>query len=248
MEPNCIIKCINATCDQRLSVPTGLGRIKVTCARCKTKWIWSPSEDVPEMLELPFRCALTGNCFNVAFGRYHRNHKYRVVHVSPATAIQAPSTPQPMSHPLLTKILGSFLSVAKPASQPKPSPLARQTFDASEFDFGGWFCPCCGYSRDVPAYPQFVRCGTCKEFVCGGRVTRVSTGIATYECHDECKGSGRISENHIETFDGSPISAPLGSTSALSPSVPDPKNAVHSSEVPKKIIPPSDQTLLDDNP
>jgi hypothetical protein len=197
------------------------------------------------MRELPFRCALTGKRFNVAFGRYHPNHKYRVVHVSLTAAIEAPSTPQPTTRPLLTKLLGPFRPAAKPASSPKPASLARQNFDASEFDFGGWYCPCCGYSRDVPAYPKFVRCGTCKEYVCCGRVTRVSPGIETFECHDECKGGGRIT-GHIETFDGTPISASLGSTATLNPSAPKPKDAIHNSEVPKRIIPPSDQTLLGD--
>ncbi len=269
MDPKCVIKCVNPTCEQLLSVPTGLGTIKIRCVQCKTQWTWSPEEDAPEMRELPFRCALTGKRFNVAFGRYHRNHKYRVVHVSMAPTIEAPSTPPPTAQPLLTKFLGPFhLSVkpapstppptarplltkflgpfhlsAKPAPLPKPAPASRQNFDAREFDFGGWYCPCCGYSHDVPTYPQFVRCGTCKEYVCCARVTRVSLGIETFECHDGCKGGGRIT-GQIETFDGSPISASSNSAAKLKQSEPESTSVIQKSDSPNRIGPSSDQTLL----
>lgn len=244
MDPKCVIKCVNPTCDQLLSVPTGLGTIKIRCVQCKTQWTWSPSEDAPEMRELPFRCAITGKRFTVAFGRYHPNHKYRVVHVSPVPMIEAPSTSQPTPRPLLTKFLGPFHLSAKPAPLPKPAPFSRQAFDASDFDFGGWYCPCCGYSRDIPAYLQFVRCSTCNECVCCGRVTRISPGIETFECHDECKGGGRISSNHIETFDGSPISASSNSAAKLKQSEPESTSLLQESDSPNRISPPSGQTLL----
>lgn len=243
-DPKCVIKCVNPACEQLLAVPTGRGTIKIRCVQCKTQWTWSPAEDSPEMRELPFRCAHTGKRFNVAFGRYHQSHKYRVVHVSLASLIEAPPTPPPKPRALLTKFLGPFHLAEKPAPLPKPTPVSRQNFDASEFDFGGWYCPCCGYSRDIPAYPQFVQCGTCKEYVCGGRVTRVSPGIKTFECHDECKGGGRISLNHIEIFDGSPISASLNSAAKLKQPEPNSTSLIPKSDSPDRISPPPDQTLL----
>ena len=282
MELKRIVKCINPACDQRLSVPTNRGKIKVTCVRCKTQWVWSPSESAPEMRELPFQCAATGKRFKVAFGRSDANHKYRVVHVSAEPVLEASADSQPSARPLLTRLREVFLpkksdespdqtvlaieapsnsqlserslltklrEVFLPSKSEKPSALVLQSqshaFDATEFDFSGWYCPCCGHSRDVPVHPQFVRCGVCKECVCGARVIHVSPDIKTYECHDGCRSTGRI-VGHIETFDGSSIAGSMPSAAQPdSPTTLKPAAGTHNPQIPNKATaPPDDPPLL----
>ena len=245
MEPKCIVTCVNPECGQRLSVPANRGKVKITCVRCKTQWVWSASDDAPSVRELLFRCAVTGKRFKVEFGRQDANHKYRVVHVYAEPVLDAPASSQPSARPLLTRLRETFLPnktekphrekvpalMAPPNSQPSERSLLTkfrefflstksaeratlastspvQAFDAKDFDFSGWYCPCCGHSRDAAVYPQFLRCSKCNECVCGARVIRVSPEIQTFECHDGCKHVGRVG-GQIETFDGSQTSSSL---------------------------------------
>lgn len=286
MDSKCIVKCANPACGRQLSIPTDRGKIRVTCPSCKMQWCWSPSEAVPEMRELPFRCAVSGQRFRVAFGRYHPNHKYRVVHVSLEAVQQAPPAAPPSAGSLLTKLLDSFHDrgriahdssesprqapprlqssshslltrlresiVPQQSSQPlQPSnsgPRDSQAFDANEFDFAGWYCPCCGYCRDAPVYPPFVRCGTCDECVCCGRVTRVNASVATFECHDGCKGGGRLSGQLMTTLKGSPIDPTLPSAALADRSGLKPAAELPASPVPRERARLPDRPRLGDKP
>ena len=280
MQPKRIVKCLNPACDQRLSVPTDRGKIKVTCVRCKTQWIWSPNEGTPEVRELPFRCAITGKRFKVVFGRSDANHKYRVVHVAAEPVLEASADSSPSARPLLTRLREVFLpskcdsppdqtvlALESPSNSPSSersllirlrevflpsksrnlsgpvSPSQSHAFDANEFDFSGWYCPCCGHSRDVPVYPPFIRCSKCNECICGARIIRVSPDVQTFECHDGCKNIGRIG-GQIESFDGASIAGAVPSvTQSDNPTTLKP--AAGTPQIPNKTTAsPDDPPLL----
>jgi hypothetical protein len=180
------ITCIGANCGRRVTVPTDKGPIKLRCSHCNSTWVFTPPS-VPDMRELNFRCATTGKQFKVAFARLSKNHQYRIVHIFPHVAFQQPARNSGLS----------------------PVSGRAELFDATEFSFAGWHCPHCGYGRDSDVESIFVRCGTCRECVCGSRIIRVSSRVSTFECHDGCKGGGMI-QGDIEGFEGAPIDVALG--------------------------------------
>ena len=217
-----------------ISVPTGRGKLKVTCARCKTQWDWSPVEGQPDIRELPFRCALNGARFRVVFGRQDASHRYRVVHVYSAVDGSFPVVAAASGSRFLGRLLAPFRGGRRHKGTELTALPATQNFEARQFDFGGWYCPCCGLSRDVPSHPQFVRCGTCGECVCCARLIRVSPGIETFACHDGCKGGGRIT-GHIESFDASPLHASTEAAELLNRSQPGSTAKIENSDSAKRI-------------
>jgi hypothetical protein len=92
-----------------------------------------------------------------------------------------------------------FARALLPGSVPSSVvPVKAGTLSHSESDWSGFACPCCGHSV---TWPQFVRCGTCQELVCGARCRRLQDGRFHFQCHDGCGGGG-ICSGHIESYDG----------------------------------------------
>ena len=139
-----------------------------------------------EQRTVQFRCAETGKAFSVLLTRYSPSHHFQLVSVS-----KSPETP-PRGH----QRAGS----GKEDDQQK-------SFDASDFDWSGWFCPHCGHRH-------FYQCGTCQEYICGKRVRHLEDGTDTFACHDGCGGTGVVT-GCIESFE------------AAQGHVPAPNRAVH---------------------
>ena len=77
----------------------------------------------------------------------------------------------------------------------------QATHAANEYDWSGFYCPCCGY---IPAKQDtdFVHCGTCSEFVCGESLTKnEATGSKYFRCYPACGGHGEISGT-IDEYSG----------------------------------------------
>lgn len=128
-----------------------------------------------EQRTVQFRCAETGKPFFVLFTRYGPSHKFQLVSVS-----KNPETPS-----------------SRCQQHASGTPDHRQkSFDASDFDWTGWFCPHCGHEE------TFCQCARCHEYVCGKRVRRLQDGTQTFACHDGCGETGVMTGN-IESFKAS---------------------------------------------
>ncbi len=180
------------SCKRRLRVPTDQGALRLTCPVCHASWDWLPPNTYTDVRMLPFRCAQTGQRFFVTFGRLQSPfHRFRILSVMG----QMPSAD------------GRSEPDRDSRDVPSQSPQCVQAFDAADFDFAGWYCPCCGYARAGEVEVPFVRCSTCNECVCGGRIIQIAGGLATFACHDSCGGGGRI-EGRIASFDGMTLEEP----------------------------------------
>lgn len=129
----------------------------------------------PERCRVQFRCGETGRLFFVFLAKYSTSHAFQIVSVS-----KEKSTPS---------------SGCQDHSLQNTNPT-ELLFDASDFDWTGWFCPYCGH-RDTLV--PFVECGQCKELVCGRRVRQMHDGTQSFACHDGCGATGKI-EYHIKSF------------------------------------------------
>jgi|SRR5215216_2575784 len=126
---------------------------------------------------LSFRCSQTGSKFEVTFSRRSPGHKFRIQHIS---------GPVPEAS---YKIFSQRTSQSDTASK-------SNDFDAGDFDFSGWYCGCCRFSHPSDSrtvYHNFVRCGTCHEYVCGATVRQVGESVLIFECVGDCKGGGALS-------------------------------------------------------
>ena len=130
-----------------------------------------PNHKASEHRRLQFRCAAMGSLFFILFRRYSPSHKFQIVSIS--------------------KDMNKPSSALLP---PKNTP--NLPFDASDFDWTGWFCPHCGHSK------TFVQCGRCKEVICGDRVRHLQSGTMVFACHNGCGGTGVV-KGHIESVKGS---------------------------------------------
>lgn len=158
-----------------------------------------------ELRELLFRCSQTGGRFRVVFGRLQPSYKFRILKVIDEIKDPHEEDSSTTTHSILTPLL-RFLGTARGKTQKRARVATKvHSFDAATFDFAGWYCPCCGHSQAACAETQFVRCSTCSECVCGGRIIQIADGIKTFACHDGCKGSGRISDDYITSFDGNSL-------------------------------------------
>ena len=221
-----IVTCVNPACRaqfgiDKYKVPQGQ-KLRISCKSCRTQWVWAPPDDSLEKRELPFRCAQTGRRYVVEFGRYHPGSPYRVMDViEEAQAIEVarePTGPTPLllKAPLWQRMLAPFRGKKSSGGVGKAaagSAKTSQSFNAHDFDFDGWYCPCCNHARAGKVDSIFVRCTDCNECVCGGRVTLTRKGDRMFTCHDGCGGGGKIGGT-ISNFDGAPVEAPRSSVAA----------------------------------
>jgi len=129
----------------------------------------------PGQRTLQFTCAETGNRFSVSFTRHSPSHRFQIASVVKES----------------TKS-----SVAFQKQLLKHQNRSEQSFDASEFDWTGWFCPHCGQKE------TFIHCDKCGELVCGRRVRKLQDGTEVFACCDGCGETGEIS-GYIESYKGS---------------------------------------------
>lgn len=145
---------------------------------------WAPL--IKDSCRIVFRCAETGRPFGVQFVRKSDSERYHIVEVTHETAATDTSESRTRDDP---------------QGQARP---ANAAFDASQFDFTGWFCPQCTW-RDglIP----FVHCAKCGEYVCGGRVRPVRGARGFFTCHDGCGNRGEV-DGFITWLSGEPVEAP----------------------------------------
>lgn len=211
------IFCID--CGRSLRVPVNRGAIRVTCPACKHKFDWSsgghaqldgaqvrqslpthkgqsPSIATTEKRRIPFRCAVTGRKFSAIFVRTNSREKFKIVEMAKAATIHDDAT---------------ITDHNKRHDETRGPQQHTETFRDNDFDFATWHCPYCGLNKKEQVSSIFVQCGSCREYVCGGRVriegTREQKQI--FSCHDGC---GRVSviEGLIESYDGSNVKPQSG--------------------------------------
>jgi hypothetical protein len=185
---------------------------------------------------LQFRCANTGRRFVVVFSRATPTQRFHVVSVVDEKDITGQETPAPgwkaaasQSTGLLlgpTATVAGLLEGAKRFLQtllrpngnaplqrkPRPAkeqaqPSAGSDFDMADFDFTGWYCPCCGHGKPYSGQTRFVRCGRCREYICGGQITRVENGREMFRCHDRCRNSGILGDSVLSSMSGIDLNA-----------------------------------------
>jgi len=128
-----------------------------------------------EQRTVQFRCAETGKAFFVLFARYSPSHSFQLVSVSKASEAAT--------------VVGRHATSRTGYDR-------RKLFDASDFDWTGWFCPHCGFKE------TFCQCGKCGEYICGKRIRRLQDGTETFACHDGCGETGKITGS-IESYNAS---------------------------------------------
>lgn len=135
--------------------------------------------------ELWFRCAKTGEHFTVSFMRYSPAHRFQISGIRK----ERPS-----------------------AGQTTGGAVREQSYSSADFDFSGFYCPCCGHARNEQVPSLFVRCGKCRDLVCGGRVRKLAPDRVLFACHDECGGGGEVS-GQIESYTSATQDSPAKHTS-----------------------------------
>jgi len=88
-------------------------------------------------------------------------------------------------------------------TQPPPSSKRQpaENYDLSEFDFTGFYCPCCGHGKTAVQH-RFIRCSRCHELVCGARVKQTPDGRLAFACYDRCGNRGFISGGAMTSISG----------------------------------------------
>lgn len=88
---------------------------------------------------------------------------------------------------------------------PPPPPPPRRNVDEftfDDFDFTGWYCPCCGHAKQGYVIHRFIRCGKCREYICGARVSNLPDGRVSFRCHDRCRNTGILGEGTLKSLHG----------------------------------------------
>lgn len=164
-----IVSC--PSCGANARVPSDRGLLKVKCPSCGTRYFYPATS---EYSEVQFRCSRDGATFLVVTRRHRPDDRFQIHRIVSKSATRARE-----------------LVAERAVSAPKDS--AQATHAAEEYDWSGFYCPCCGY---IPGKQDtdFVHCGTCSEFVCGESVTKnQETGAKHFRCYPACGGDGVIS-------------------------------------------------------
>jgi len=163
-----IVSC--PSCGSKARVPTDRGLIKVKCPSCATRYFYPATFEVSEVR---FRCSGDGATFVVTTRRHRPDDRFQIYRIAPLSA--------PTSRHVAVK--GATASRGEPE---------QATHAAHEYNWSGFYCPCCGYMPKEED-TDFVRCGRCKELVCGESTTKdAQTGTAYFRCHPGCGAHGEI--------------------------------------------------------
>lgn len=164
-----IIAC--PSCGTRVRIPTDRGRLKVKCPKCSTAW-YHP--EAVEYCDVSFRCARDGADFKITLKRYRPSEQFKIDRIYLDNSSHHHKTIAPADH----------VGEAPVAS--------RMQYAASEYDWSGFYCPCCGYIPDGPSN-MFVQCGRCGELVCQSNVFADSgSNVRFYKCYPACGSGGEI--------------------------------------------------------
>jgi hypothetical protein len=114
----------------------------------------------PETVEVPMRCAITGQRAMFVYTRLHAKEKFTL-----ARTIKADKTQRAGGG-----FFEGLLSRRQSATQ----------YDVDQFDSAGRTCPWCGNTRFV------VDCPACHEATCGGTIRFLPNGEEQHHCHPDC--------------------------------------------------------------
>lgn len=123
---------------------------------------------------LRMRCGKTGSVTLALFTRTEKSAQFRIEKVLMSTSDSGQSSGQ--------------------GNEP-----GADRFPSKQFDWSGWYCPSCGHNQNAESPHTFIRCGTCRELVCGFSVRDVGPGISTFKCF--CGHGGRIG-GQIDSYEG----------------------------------------------
>jgi hypothetical protein len=163
-----IVSC--PSCGANARVPSDRGLLKVKCPSCATRYFYPATS---EFSEVQFRCSRDGATFLVATRRHRPDDRFQIHRIAPLSASK------------------SSQLVPTEAVAAAPDGPAHTTHAAHEYDWSGFYCPCCGY---IPrgSDTEFVQCGKCREFVCGESITKETTGTRYFRCYPTCGGEGVV--------------------------------------------------------
>lgn len=177
-----IIAC--PSCQTKVRIPSDRGQLKVACPKCSTRWFYP---QIVNYLDVAFRCAKDGGHFKITMRRPSPTVNFAIHRIWKTDSTGRQLKPVKIEAALPT-----------PGAAPdSKNPFA--SYEANEFSWDGFYCPCCGYMGNYSS--NFVRCCDCKELVCGCRVTEDAQGDRFFECYPVCGCKGKISGS-IESFDG----------------------------------------------
>jgi ribosomal protein S27E len=198
-----IVSC--PECSQKLRVPDGRQSIRVTCSTCGHRWDVQDGESggalaiaadgmpaqktieraegpsgraktEPDRKEVMFRCAKSGGQFKAIFKRSGTAGRFIF----------------DKAHKIEGGTVSQSQGAEKSAARRGGAEAQSDDIDIEALDFGGWYCPHCGHDGDT----IFVKCGRCRELVCGARVkTKFLSRKKIFECHDGCGRKGEINSD-----------------------------------------------------
>ncbi|MBV6396879.1 MAG: hypothetical protein HFACDABA_02481 [Anaerolineales bacterium] len=145
---------------------------------------------------LRFRCAQNGQVFFVGFTRNDKSERFKIAAIqkmpSQDTEKEQKSS---FSTPSQAQVQVNFekqkREIQSSGILPEGIPSLNADFDIGDFSFAGWYCPYCGHTKKGD-FPDFIRCGRCKELVCGSRTSLLPSGAEMFACYDECGKTGEI--------------------------------------------------------
>lgn len=147
---------------------------------------------MPRRVTLPMRCSASGRKFHAVCEWDPALKRYVL-----QTTVPLPRDPPDMGRFART-IAGLFRSNARQLDGVSYGAVATDRdaatdFDLEEFQFDGFSCPLCGYGKTVPLTErtQFVKCGRCRELVCGKGISK-SRGSGVFRCHKQCGFEGEL--------------------------------------------------------
>ena len=189
---------------------------------------------------LQFRCATNERRFVALFSRKKPTERFRFENAidekdltgqeAPAAAWKAPVPQAPTLTPTANAPIAGLLqgvtnalkifsrsktdlaSTKKTkAHQKHANRTTTNEFNMDEFDFRGWYCPCCGHNKHAPARVRFVRCSRCREYICGVGVIQIDDEHLEFNCHERCGNRGDLGFGTLSSMKGVDFDIPIPS-------------------------------------
>jgi len=137
------------------------------------------SESGASMATVEFQCVKSGEKFIAMLIRHSNKHKY---------TIQS-----------MMKTDQSNASVESAVHAATLNSVKTTDVDHNDVTWSGWYCPCCEHRRTPEIGIEFIHCGRCGNFVCGGRCHKLEDGSEMFACSNACGNSGKITGT-IDSF------------------------------------------------